>query len=123
MRSGGSSCCGCAAQIRESGRWRIGSTKSGCNIDQRFQHEGVVQLRTRQLEVARAIQHQGAEIDDIHVQRPIDIAGITAVTTLGDLLRMQPMVECEGMDAAMKVGNGVEEVGAIEAHRLAAIHG
>src|SRR5690606_7778365 len=88
----------------------------GRDVGQRLEHEGVVQLRARKLEIAGAVEHQVAEIDDVDVQRAVAVRGVAAVAAMRFLQRMTPVVERERVDVAVDGHDGVEEIGPLETY-------
>jgi pteridine reductase len=94
-----------------------GHAQPGVQVQQRLEHERVLQFRARQLQRAGAVEHQVVVEHDVDVQRPVAQARAVAVAAMHVLERMQPGVELERVHAGPDHGRGIQERRPLEADR------
>ena len=87
------------------------------DLRQRPEHESMPQLVARDLQVTRPVQYQVIKKYDVDIQWPVAIAGSAAVAAMGVFQRMQPVIQCMGVEVAIDDGGRVEEIATFETDR------
>jgi hypothetical protein len=74
----------------------------GREVGQRLQHEGVLQLDTRNLQVAGTVERQVVVEDDVDVERTRAEARTAAIATMGVFECVQPVVQRERVEVSCR---------------------
>ena len=91
------------------------------DVGHRLEHEGVLQLRARDAQVARPFHHQVAVINHVDVQRAVTEARAAAVAAMRVFQRVQPLIQLRQGQLGLQQHGVVEEIRAVEAYRRGAV--